>query len=62
MRGVGPAPPGLYDYQEPDITMMLDDNETLRDPARLRVVPTKNNIVSLVATQNLRLLPSLISA
>ena len=34
-----------YGYQQGDITMMLDDEQTLSDPTRSHLVPTKDNIV-----------------
>lgn len=34
-----------YGYQQGDITVMLDDEQTLSDPARSHLVPTKDNIV-----------------
>ena len=46
-----------YGYQDGDITMMLDDEETLGDPERSHLVPLRENLVSLVFEPHPQLLP-----
>ena len=42
-----PLFPDKYGYLADDITMMLDDEETLGDPERSHLVPHRDNLVSL---------------
>lgn len=45
---IGLSLPALYGYQARDITMMLDDYNTLHDPQQSGLVPSRDNLVSLV--------------